>query len=159
HSDPNGPTWTPLTDNMPSLSIFAKSLTISPSQPNVLYAAAQGPDGCILKTTDGGRHWKALAEKQFANADFGAIVVSPADPKVVYVAVRGSLPNTALPGGVGVYESTNGGATWKNITAAGIAGGGATDLVIGPTGQVLYAGIISTTNAALNGVYQSLNGG
>jgi photosystem II stability/assembly factor-like uncharacterized protein len=159
HSDPQGPTWVPLIDNMPSLSIFAKSLTISPSNPNILYAAAQGPDGCILKTTNGGLTWTALAQSQFANAEFGAIVVNPTNPNIVYVAVRDNLPDTSVPGGQGVFESTDSGATWTNITAHSIGAGDATDLVIDPTGQVLYTGIISDRNPALNGVYQSLNGG
>lgn len=157
-SDPSGPTWVPLIDNMPSLSIFAKSLTISPRNPNVLYAAAQGPDGCILKSRDAGKHWRVLGKSQFANAEFGAIVVNPVHQNIVYVAVRDSLANTVNPGGAGVYESTNGGLTWRNITVGGIGPGGATDLVIDPTGKVLYTGIIGTTGA-LTGVYQSLDGG
>jgi hypothetical protein len=168
HSDPSGPTWIPLTDNMPSLSIFAKCLAIAPSNPNILYAAAQGPDGCILKTVDGGKHWTPLAESQFANAEFGAVVINPKNPNIVYVAVRDSVGGS-VPGGDGVWESKNGGLTWANITATPIGHGGASDLVMGGAkGQILYAGIVNTfdpsmgtppSDTALNGVWQSTNGG
>ena len=57
-TDAGGPTWVPLTDNFPSLAISGKSLALYPGNPDMLYAAASGPNGGILKTIDGGSHWE-----------------------------------------------------------------------------------------------------
>src|SRR5579885_1871071 len=55
----DAPNWQPLTDRLPSLSIFSKSLALSPgARGGILYAAAQGPNGGIMRSADGGRHWK-----------------------------------------------------------------------------------------------------
>jgi len=61
-----GQTWTPLTDNQPSLEIGA--LALDPSNPDVVYAgtALVNDSFCndgegILKSTDGGATWTQLA--------------------------------------------------------------------------------------------------
>jgi photosystem II stability/assembly factor-like uncharacterized protein len=77
--DPAGPTWVPLTDAFPSLSIFGKSLALYPSDPNILYAAASGPNGGILKTVDGGVNWEYLFSDLFSAALFSALVIDPTD--------------------------------------------------------------------------------
>src|SRR6266508_5795040 len=97
--DAAGPTWVPLTDDFPSFSIFSKSLALYPSDPNILYAAAGGPNGGILKTVDGGAHWEYLFSNVFSAALFGALVIDPTDSNTVYVAVRGTATvSTPLAG-------------------------------------------------------------
>src|SRR6266404_3098367 len=89
-TDAGGPTWIPLTDDFPSLCIWGKSLTLYPDNPDILYAAASGPNGGILKTVDGGAHWEYLLGDVFSSALFSALVINPNDPNTVYVAVRGT---------------------------------------------------------------------
>jgi photosystem II stability/assembly factor-like uncharacterized protein len=154
--DPS-PTWTPLTDNQPSLSFTNYSyqaLAVAPGHPNVIDAAMTGPGGGILQSTDAGATWRLLGNAVFETASFGTLVVSPADPNTLYVTVR----NGASQGG-GVYRSTDGGQTWTNTTA--FHSGGASDLVIDPTNpSVLYAGLVGDTlPSATDGVYKTTDGG
>jgi photosystem II stability/assembly factor-like uncharacterized protein len=151
------PTWQPLIDDQPSLSIFGKSLALFPGpRGGILYAAAQGPNGGILRSADGGRHWKYLASKPFANALFGAIAVSPADANTVYAAAGGNSVH-------GLYRSRDGGKSWANITDPGIGLGAATDVVIDPdNASVIYTGIVngaSGSGASNGGIYKSTDGG
>jgi photosystem II stability/assembly factor-like uncharacterized protein len=150
------PVWQPLTDRLPSLSIFSKSLTLFPSPRGaILYAAAQGPNGGIMRSTDGGRHWKYLAQNIFNGSLFGAIVVSPADSGTVYVAAGGN-------GTHGLYKSIDAGVNWSNVTNSSIGLGNATDVVIDPNNpSVLYTGIIngSAPGATNGGIYKSTDAG
>ncbi len=117
-TDPAGPTWAPLTDDFPSLSIFGKSLALYPDNPDILYAAASGPDGGILKTVDGGAHWEYLLGDVFSSALFSALVINPNDPNIVYVAVRGTAAaGSPVVGGVYRLTFTNTGASSQNLTA------------------------------------------
>jgi hypothetical protein len=147
------PHWTALTDGMPSLSIGVHGLAMAPSNPDILYAAADGPQGAILKTTDGGKHWRALATSRFAGVKFGGIAVSSADPNTVFAAVFRAAPNT--PGGI--YKSKDGGASWA-IT--GGLDGDVSNIAIDPTNhQILYAGVVDPDHPDRQGVWKRLDGG
>ncbi len=151
------PTWQPLIDAQPSLSIFGKSLALfAGPRGGILYAAAQGPNGGILRSADGGRHWKFLAGNLFANALFGAIAVSPANSKVVFAAVGGNTVH-------GLFRSSDGGMSWANVTDPTIGLGAASDVVINPLNPaVIYTGIVNGaagSGATHGGIYQSTDGG
>jgi len=159
--DAAGPTWVPLTDDFPSFSIFSKSLALYPSDPNILYAAAGGPNGGILKTVDGGAHWEYLFSNVFSAALFGALVIDPTDSNTVYVAVRGTAPGgDPITGGVYRLHFTSTGSTWMNLTSETAPGSVATDMVIDPSNPlVFYAGLVNATDTTKNGLYKSVDGG
>jgi titin len=156
------PTWTPLTDAQPStvtgggLNAAYKSLAVFPGNPRIVYAAASGPGGGVLKSTDGGASWTVLGSSLFNQVVFGSLVVDPTNANNVFVTVwYGTSANAG-----GVYKSTDGGVTWTNTTA-GIHAGAATDLAMDPTNSsVLYAGLTQGANGgATNGLYKSTDGG
>ncbi len=67
------------------------------------------PGGGIYKSTDGGLHWKLMGlEKTQA---IGRIVVHPTNPNIVWVAALGAPWNSNPERGL--YETTDGGQTWK----------------------------------------------
>src|SRR5262249_10329104 len=143
----NTPMWTAVTDDQPSLAIPQHGLTLFPASgtnPALLYAATNGPNGAILKTTTTGgvTTWgPTQAPSQFPNAIFGAIVVSPTDPNTLYVAVAGDDGAGTTTGGV--WQSTDGGQTFTNLTPAGLGAVFATDLVVDPNDPtVLYTGVV-----------------
>lgn len=72
--------------------------------------------GGVWTTEDGGISWKNISDGFFTVGSIGDIAVAESDPNVVYVgtgehAVRGVMTSY----GNGVYKSTDGGKSWKNI--------------------------------------------
>jgi photosystem II stability/assembly factor-like uncharacterized protein len=112
-----GTTFTPVFDGQGSYSIGC--ITLDPTNPNVVWvgsgennnqrAVAYG-DG-IYKSEDAGKTWKNMGLKQ--SEHIGRIVVDPNDADIVYVAAYGPLWNSG--GDRGIYKTTDGGKTWKNI--------------------------------------------
>jgi photosystem II stability/assembly factor-like uncharacterized protein len=102
----------------------AIDLVMSPSNPDVLYAAMWqayrnpwslhdgGPGSGLYKTIDGGAHWTEISRNPgFPHGLLGRIGVSVAtsNPKVVYSIVQ------AKNGGV--FRSEDGGAHWNRVNA------------------------------------------
>ncbi|HLN58012.1 MAG TPA: glycosyl hydrolase [Thermoanaerobaculia bacterium] len=74
-----------------------------------------GTGGGVWKTTDGGSNWQSVSDKTFKTGSVGAIAVSESDPNVVYVGMGESHVRGNVSHGDGVYKSTDGGHTWKNV--------------------------------------------
>jgi uncharacterized protein (TIGR03437 family) len=156
--DPGQPSWKPLTDSQPSLSIGA--LAVDPSNPNTIYAGTgeQNNSGDeylgvgVLKSTDGGDTWTLLGSSILSNHRIGAIAVSPFDSNVVI-----------LGSSVGVYRSPDGGMTWKRVLPSIAAQTTADSVVFDSSNNgVVYASIGGTQDITQNsqvGVYMSMDSG
>lgn len=83
-----------------------------PGDPTIYYGGMAS--GGVWKTTDAGRTWVPLWDKfPEAAPAVGALVVSPANPNVIYVGTgEGGAPRGNVIGGNGVYKSTDAGKTW-----------------------------------------------
>jgi hypothetical protein len=165
------PAWTPLTDvpliPSQSISIHEHDLVVVPGDRTTIFAAASGPGGGILRSTDDGDTWVFLANNQFDMAEFGALVADPNVPKgqtfpTLYAAVSGG----AVDGGV--YQSTDGGANWINMTPPTPssppslvfpdAQGPVSDLLaMQEDGQTVLYGAF-TGDGVVSGIYKSYNG-
>jgi photosystem II stability/assembly factor-like uncharacterized protein len=77
-----------------------------------------GTGGGVWKTTDGGSNWEAVSDKDFKTGSVGAIAVSESDPNVLYVGTGEAPIRGNVSHGDGVYKSTDGGKTWKNVGLA-----------------------------------------
>ena len=120
-----GANWKPLTDfisdpTLGSVPVPAGYITISPSQPNVIYVATGIADNDItsqagfgvLKSTDAGLSWQVVGQTTFVGARVSKIVASSMTPdgKIrIYAAVA-----SGGKFGPGVYISSDGGNTWTN---------------------------------------------
>jgi photosystem II stability/assembly factor-like uncharacterized protein len=82
-------------------------------QPLVFYMGATG--GGVWKTSDGGSNWRPLSDKDFRTGSVGAIAVAESDPNVVYVGMGEGPIRGNVSHGDGVYKSTDGGKSWKNV--------------------------------------------
>jgi len=71
-------------------------------------------DGGVWKTTDAGVTWMPIFDGQ-PIASIGALAVAPSNPNVLYAGTGESDIRSALSSGDGVYKSTDGGQTWRNI--------------------------------------------
>jgi photosystem II stability/assembly factor-like uncharacterized protein len=170
-----GRTWFPISDEgIPIGSIGA--IAVAPSDPNTVYVGTGEPDirsqhsygDGMYKSTDAGKTWMHIGLED--SQHIGRIVVDPANPNRVYVAVLGHAydANTER----GVYRSTDGGAHWQKVLfKAGNADNvGAIDIAVDPTNpRILYASLWATRRPPWSvyapsympgsGLYKSLDGG
>ena len=128
-----GITWTPVFDNEASYSIGA--ITLDPKNPLTVWVGTGENNSQrsvsygsgLYKSEDGGRSWKNVGLK--TSEHIGRIAIDPKDSNVVYVAAQGPLWG---PGGDrGLFKTTDGGKTWKNILNIS-ENTGVTDIVIDP---------------------------
>ena len=70
--------------------------------------------GGVLKTTNMGATFSGIFDQE-AVASIGAIAVSPANPKTVWVGTGEANDRNSSSWGNGVYRSSDGGASWKHV--------------------------------------------
>ncbi len=121
-STDRGFTWTKLTDGLPTGGFGRLELAISPSNPSVLYAsftsmATYGLLG-LYKTIDGGDTWTQLTNTPDYLRPQGfydhCIIVDPSNSNIVYAG--GVFPYNFNYHGL--VMTTDGGASWTDITVA-----------------------------------------
>ncbi|HTI12758.1 MAG TPA: hypothetical protein VL832_29535 [Puia sp.] len=96
------------------------AVAVAESDPNVVYAGMgeHAPRGVmssygdgVYKSTDAGRTWKKMGldlTRHISN-----IRIHPKNPDIVYVAAQGAMHGATEDRGV--YQSTDGGLTWKKV--------------------------------------------
>src|SRR5690242_7411690 len=128
-----GNTWTPVFDNEGSYSIGA--IVLDPKNPLVVWVGTGENNSQrsvsygngVYKSEDGGRSWRNVGIR--TSEHIGRIAIDPKDSNIVYVAAQGPLWG---PGGDrGLFKTTDGGKTWKNILNLS-ENTGVTDVVIDP---------------------------
>ena len=136
-----GITFTPVFDNEDSYSIGF--VTLDPKNPAVVWVgtgennsqrSVSWGDG-VYKSEDDGRTWHNMGLKK--SEHIARILIDPRNSDVIYVASQGPLWG---PGGDrGLFKSTDGGKTWKNILSIS-EWTGVTDVIMEPGNpDVLYA--------------------
>ena len=128
-----GTTWTPLFDGQSSYSIG--SVALDPSNPNTVWVGTGenvggrhiGFGDGVYKSTDGGKSWQNMGLG--ASEHISTMIVHPDDPDTVFVSAQGPLWSSG--GDRGLYKTTDGGETWKNVLSAG-EWTGVTDVVMDP---------------------------
>jgi photosystem II stability/assembly factor-like uncharacterized protein len=128
-----GTTYRPVFDNEGSYSIGW--IVLDPKNPLTVWVgtgennsqrSVSYGDG-VYKSEDGGKTWRNVGLKK--SEHIGRIAIDPRDSNVVYVAAQGPLWG---PGGDrGLFKTTDGGKTWKNILNIS-ENTGVTDVVIDP---------------------------
>jgi len=128
-----------------------------PGAGNTFYFGAV--DGGVWKTTDAGTVWKPVFDNQPV-ASIGALEVSIANPKVIYVGTGESDIRSDLASGAGVYKSVDGGDSW---TYAGLADTRQiSKIALDPTNpDIVYVGALGHAYGPNpdRGVYKTTNGG
>jgi photosystem II stability/assembly factor-like uncharacterized protein len=152
-----GTTWTPVFDEQGSYSIGC--VTLDPKNPNVVWVGtgennsqrSVGYGDGVYRSDDGGRTWTNVGLKH--SEHIGKIVIDARNSNVVYVAAQGPLWG---PGGDrGLYKTTDGGKTWKNVLAIS-ENTGVTDLVMDPRNPDI---LIAAAYQRRRHVWTLINGG
>lgn len=102
--------WRNIGPNRGGRSIAAAGSSLRPLE---YYFGATG--GGLWKTVDGGITWAPVTDGQVRSSSPGAVAVAPANPDVVYMGMGEAELRANVIQGDGVYKSTDGGKTWKNI--------------------------------------------
>ena len=164
-----GTTWQPIFDGESVYSIGC--ITIDPTNPEVIWLGTGenvggrhvGFGDGVYRSVDGGANWEMMGLEK--SQHLSKIIIHPENSKTLFVASQGPLWS---PGGErGLFRTTDGGATWKNVLSAG-EWTGVTDVVMDPRDpDVLYAATWQhhRTVAALidggpeSGIHKSTDGG
>jgi photosystem II stability/assembly factor-like uncharacterized protein len=108
-----GKTWTRETF-ISAQNYWCHSIVFHPTQPKRIFATvtAQGTRNGIWRTTDGGATWKQLTNALPAapNFDRATVALAPSNPDVLYLQAAAHAESV-----LGVFRSSDGGDTWKNI--------------------------------------------
>jgi len=162
-----GKTWTHLQGLRDGQQIPA--LVIDPRDPNKLLAAVLGhPYGPseergIYRSTDGGQSWKKVISKD-ENTGGSDVELDPSNPDIVYASIwearegpweDGNVFNG--PGG-GLFKSTDGGATWRQLKTGLPDDLSQIYVAIAPSDSKRLFATLATASGKL-GVYRSDDGG
>src|SRR6202163_2486950 len=127
-STDGGENWTNM--GLKESDHIAKIL-IDPSDSNTVYACVPGELGSDsedrgrYKTTDGGTTWNTILKGPNLSTGCSMISMDPANPKTIYAGMwdfrrkgwtfRSGGENSTAPSGSGLFVSSDGGATWKDL--------------------------------------------
>ncbi len=165
----NGTTFEPQLQDHGLMSFG--DIAISQSNPDLVWAgggesnnrqSTSWGDG-VYKSIDGGKTYTNMGLR--SSRHINRIVIDPRDNDIVFVAATGSLWG---PGGErGVFKTTDGGRTWKQVLKVD-EDTGANDLVMDPVNnQILYASTYQRRRTACcmngggpgSGLWKSTDGG
>jgi photosystem II stability/assembly factor-like uncharacterized protein len=165
-----GNNWENVTDGFFGVGSIG-AIAVAPSDSNVVYVGTGSTcprgnisvgDG-IYKSTDAGKTWEHIGLRNAGQ--IGRIRVHPHDADLVYVAALGHIfgPNSER----GVFRSTDGGTTWKNVHFISERTG-VVDLAMDPTNpRILMAAAwraerkpwAMVSGSEDGGIYRSADGG
>ena len=164
-----GTSWINLFDkeSVPSVGDIA----ISPSNPSIIWAGSGEANNRqssswgngIYRSLDAGKTWKLMGLN--GTMHIGRIVVHPTNPDVVWVAAEGNL--WAPSAERGIYKTTDGGTTWRQVLKVNDDTGASDIAVDHESPNILYATTYQRRRTAWgfngsgpgSGLYKSLDGG
>lgn len=136
-----GTSWTPLFDKQAVYSIG--DVTIDPSNSDIIWVGTGENNGGrhisfgdgVYKSDNGGKSWKNMGLKK--SEHISDIIIHPRDSNTVWVSSQGPLWSKG--GERGLFKTTDGGKTWRNVLKID-EWTGVTSLVIDPRNpDKLYA--------------------
>src|SRR5258708_6545230 len=152
-------------------------ILVDPADSNTVYVCVPGKlwsdsdDRGVYKTTDGGKTWNKILKNPNPSTGCSIMTMDRSNPKVLYAGLwdfrrrgwtfRSGGDGPASPSASGLFKTTDGGATWQEISGAkGLPAKpwGRTAVTIAPSKpNVVYAFI--EAEPPKNGLYRSDDGG
>jgi hypothetical protein len=146
-----GKTWTHL--GLDDTQMIAM-IDVDPKDPNRLFVAALGhpygpnPNRGVFRSTDGGRSFqKVLYKDEYTSGN--DVRIDPLDPNTVYATLWQQQQSYIEGGGFGgagngIFKSTDGGTTWKQLTE-GLPSVIQANIALAPSNpKILYATVAGT---------------
>lgn len=170
-TEDNGITWNNISDGFFKTGSVG-AVAVAENDPNVVYVgmgehAIRGVmthhgDG-VYKSTDAGKTWTATGLEKTQH--IARIVIDPRDPNTLWVAAQGALYSKSSERGI--YKSTDGGKTWKNVLFVNDMTGCAELSIDHHNPRILYAAMWEhgrrpwqvISGGAGSGLYKSVDGG
>src|SRR4029453_3822454 len=170
-SDNMGITWRNISDGfMKTGSVGA--IAVAESDPNVVYVGMgeHAPRGVMTssgdgmyRSTDAGKTWKKIGLDE--SRHIARIIVDRKNPDVVFVAAQGALYGPSKQRGV--FKSTDGGATWRNVLYVDEKTGASEISMDATNPRILYAAMWEhgrrpwqvISGGPGSGLYKSTDGG
>ena len=154
-------------------------ILVDPTATNTVYVCVPGKlwsdsdERGVYKTTDGGQTWTKVLRGANLSTGCSMLAMDPANPRTLYAGMwdfrrrgwtfRSGGEGEKAPSGSGLFKSTDGGATWTDLTATSAAGlpakpWGRVAVSVAPSKpEIVYAFIEAAP--PLNALYRSDNGG
>ncbi len=114
-----GQSWANISDGFFTTGSVG-AVAVSASDPNIVWVGMgeHAPRGVmtsygdgVYKSTDAGKTWKKMGLE--LTRQIAAIRIHPTNPDIIYVAAQGAINGPTKDRGI--YMSTDGGGSWKNI--------------------------------------------
>src|SRR5258706_2501858 len=134
-SDDGGENWTNM--GLRNSEHIVKIL-VDPTETNTAYVCVPGKLWSdsdrrgVYKTTDGGKTWTKALKGADLSTGCSMMSMDPAHPKTLYAGMwdfrrrgwtfRSGGDSATAPSASGMFKSTDGGATWTELTSAGSSG-------------------------------------
>ncbi len=148
------------------------AVAVAESDPNVVYVgmgehAVRGvmtsPGDGVYKSTDAAKTWKKIGLE--LTQHISRIVIDPKNPNIVLIAAQGALYAPSQQRGI--FKSTDGGATWKNVLFVNDKTGAAELSMDMTNPRILYAAMWEhgrlpwkvISGGPGSGLYKSTDGG
>ncbi|HYT84073.1 MAG TPA: hypothetical protein VEK86_11500, partial [Gemmatimonadales bacterium] len=154
-------------------------ILVDPTETNTVYVCVPGKlwsdsdDRGVYRTTDGGKTWTKVLKGANASTGCSMMSMDPAHPKTLYAGMwdfrrrgwtfRSGGDSASAPSASSLFKSTDGGATWTDLTATAGSGlppkpWGRVAVAVAPSKpDIVYAFIEAVP--PLNALYRSDNGG
>lgn len=169
-SEDGGENWLSVSNGtFGSSSVGA--ITIAPSDPNVVYVGMGetdirgniSPGDGMYKTTDGGHTWKHIGLREATM--IADIVVDPHDHNIVLASAMGNVFTSNDERGI--FKSTDGGTTWRNVLFRNDSTGGMSLKMDPNNPRIIYASLWQAYRNAYSmssggkgsGLFKSIDGG
>ncbi len=132
-------------------------IAIHPRDHNTWYIAAGS--GGVWKTVNRGTTWMPIFDRQ-SSYSIGCVTIDPNNPEVVWVGTGENVSGRHVGFGDGIYKSTDGGKTWKNLGLKNSQH--ISKILIDPRdSRVIYAAAEGPlwVSGGERGLYKSIDGG
>jgi photosystem II stability/assembly factor-like uncharacterized protein len=161
-SDDGGRTWTNL--GLRDAQQIA-AIAVDPTNAERVFVATLGhpygpnPERGIYRTLDGGRSWTPVLQRD-ENTGGNDVDIDPTNPQIVYANLwesrQGPWENAMWAGTGGIFKSTDGGATWKQLTVGLPEGVNQANIAISPSDPRRLYAMVATQSV---GIYRSDDAG